>query len=206
MQYPSTRSKFPDKQALTGVRTVDDFQRLLALSPETAWDIFADTFHERLVSYAWSMTREHELANDLAQETLLRWFRVFRDSPQSLTPGQPIFPWLAKTCHRLRIDHSRRNQYSIAISTEVHSEDTLTDDYEKYLFFLEFDDCMKDLPDPNQALLNDWFQGTSIRELVVKMGIARGTIGRDILKHRKMVVDCLEGKGWTYDDTKRAFS
>lgn len=80
-----------------GTETADE--RALAPSFETLYR----EHHARLYRFCLGMTRTHAVAEDIAQEALLRAFLHWDD----LDPARSPWPWLKKVATRLVYDHSR---------------------------------------------------------------------------------------------------
>ena len=69
--------------------------------------------HRRLYRFCLGMTRSHAVAEDIAQETLLRAFLHAAD----LDPHRSPWPWLKKVATRLVYDHTRSQRTVAAVGS-----------------------------------------------------------------------------------------
>jgi RNA polymerase sigma-70 factor, ECF subfamily len=68
-----------------------------------AFDILCHRYHARLVDMLIRRTRDRGLAEDLAQETLLRAYQ----SLDTFDDGMPVWPWMRTIATNLATDHGR---------------------------------------------------------------------------------------------------
>lgn len=72
-----------------------------------------------LIRFFASMRDTRDVADDLAQDTLLRIHRA----RQTFRPGEPLLPWVYAIARHTRIDHFRRNRRRRAQEEQVDAVD-----------------------------------------------------------------------------------
>lgn len=102
---------------LSVVETADAIRLVESSEPDkTAFERLYRSFHPRLVRLLRRRTGDPALAEDLAQETLLRAYIHL----ESFDPARPQWPWLKTIATRLAIDHARCNGREILRESESH--------------------------------------------------------------------------------------
>ena len=80
-----------------------------------SFDALYREHYARLHRFVMGMTRHDPVAEDIAQETLLRAFLHWDD----LDPSRPAWPWLKKVATRLVFDHSRAQRSAVPDAGEA---------------------------------------------------------------------------------------
>src|SRR5687767_12323464 len=95
-----------------------DAVEAMAPSHDAAFDDLFRAFHPRLVRYCRFRTGDESLAEDVAQEVLLRAYHKRGD----FDPARPLWPWLKVVANNLIVDHARRRDREAKLCAAV-SED-----------------------------------------------------------------------------------
>lgn len=190
--------------APTALITAGDLRVLLSYDREAGWRQFDSEFRYRLGRYALTMTASADAAADLAQETLIRWYRAFTERGDQIPDEQPIFAWLATTCRRLHIDRQRRARE--VLTEEAHLPGATEGCPYALLFRIDQGECLRLLSASHRVLLDRCAEGWSIRELEVELEQSRGAIGRRLAAVKQAVQECLAGRGWTESDVRQRLS
>lgn len=85
---------------------------------DQAFDVLFRRHHDRLVRFCWKQTHDHELAEDLAQEAMIRCL----EKAELFDTSQPLWPWLQTVARNIVIDHHRRTKH------DPHLDPDLGDD------------------------------------------------------------------------------
>lgn len=104
-----------------------------------------------LIRFFGSMPNTRLVADDLAQETLLRIHRA----RQTYRPGEPLLPWVYSIARHTRIDQFRRNR-----RRQTHEEQVDAVDLQKFAAppqessnMPEFDALLTNLPESQREVL-----------------------------------------------------
>lgn len=76
-----------------------------------AFDILYRRYRERLVRFCREQTGDRMLAEDLAQDTMVRYLQT----AETFDISRPIWPWLRTIARNLAIDHHRRRDEHLDI-------------------------------------------------------------------------------------------
>lgn len=154
-----------------------------AAAPRTvrgpSFDALYREHHPRLYRFCLGMTRKHAVAEDIAQETLLRAF-LHRDD---LDPDRSPWPWLKKVATRLVYDHSR-SQRTVAEASAA--EGAVADGAGVYADRELVRQMLGALPDRQRAAvtlryLDDWKSA----EIAAVLGLPRPAVEQLLLRARR---------------------
>lgn len=143
---------------------------------------------ESLTPFAISLTRDHEAAKDLCQETLCRAF-VYKEKYQT---GTNIKAWLYTIMRNIFINDYRRNcRKKLVMDTVSYFEPAYTHTGSG-IFFKEIHSAIYNLPVifKNACLL--YFQGYKYQEIAEALNEPLGTIKSRIHFARKMLQKQIE--------------
>lgn len=141
---------------------------------------FFEKEYPPLYRYAFYLTGDQGLAEDICQETFIRWFSLER-------PDEIEMPraWLKKVLSRLAISNYRHQKVRNNVETR------LADDQIKYVDRgfeqLEVEDILSHLPWRDQILLKMKMAGLSYQEMAEAAGIAPGSVGTLLARAYKKV-------------------
>ncbi len=168
-------------------------------TPEPDFDGDLQQYRDRLIRFLLSLASERSLAEDIAQETILRaWGEA--------TPLDRPWPWLCRVARNLFISHLRRENRihygSSALEGEEHavSGRSVTDGLERAEYFrIALDEVLR-LPEPyRSALIGYYLDGHPLSSLARHAGISPATMGRRIRRAVEMMRRQLGGRlgpGW----------
>jgi RNA polymerase sigma factor (sigma-70 family) len=170
----------------------------MAADTDEGWSRFDAAFRRQLAAVAYARCRNRERAEDLVQETILRFYRVFADTPEQLEDDQPIFPWLACACRFAWLDQLRKRPLEAEMEPD---EERPHDRFEiRRLVVIDHAHCRREMTPQHRFLLDNHGRGFTVRELADQTGIPRGTVNRMILAAKARVAECLARHGWTEDE------
>lgn len=137
-------------------------------------DLWVDRYGDRLVKYAFVITRDYHLAQDVTQETFLRLYQFRARSPErDVVPG-----WLFTTLRRLALTALKRRHHWVGL--EGHH--TAVPDTAVWLP-AAFQDMMQHLSVADRECIwlfyyNDWTTDAIARHLGQSPGAVRGRLMR----------------------------
>lgn len=104
-----------------------------------------------LIRFFASMPDTRPVADDLAQDTLLRIHRA----RQTYRPGEPLLPWVYAIARHTRIDHFRRNRSRRAKEEQVDAADLqkFAAPPQESSNLREFDALLSNLPESQREVL-----------------------------------------------------
>jgi RNA polymerase sigma-70 factor (ECF subfamily) len=77
-----------------------------------AYDRLVKRYQRRIYFLARRMARDHDAADDIAQETFVRaWFAI-----GSFTVGRSFYTWIYRICMNLSINHLKRGKTMVPVS------------------------------------------------------------------------------------------
>ncbi len=147
------------------------------------------TSAESLTPFAISLTRDHEAAKDLCQETLCRAF-VYKEKYQT---GTNIKAWLYTIMRNIFINDYRRNaRKKLVMDTVSYFEPASTPAPGSTMYLKEIQVAIYNLPAifKNACLL--YFQGYKYQEIAETLNEPLGTIKCRIHFARKMLQKQIE--------------
>ena len=139
---------------------------------------------ESLTPFAISLTRDHESAKDLCQETLCRAF-IYKEKYRT---GTNIKAWLYTIMRNIFINDYRRNvRKKLVMETVGYCEPTYTLTHSSSIVFKEIQASIYNLPGifKNTCLL--YFQGYKYQEIAEALNEPLGTIKSRIHFARKLL-------------------
>jgi len=108
--------------ALPALANVEDTDRALVVAAREGdrrgFETIVRTYQKRVYGLALRMTRRHDVADEIAQETFVRAFTNL----DRFELGRPLMPWLARIATNLALNH--------LASAPVRRETSLPDDHE----------------------------------------------------------------------------
>ena len=162
-----------------------DRMRLHRHGRQASFDDLYRRFHPRLVRYCRFKTGDEALAEDIAQETLLRAL----DNLDRFDPRRPLWPWLKTVAGNLATDHARRrgreSRLCEAVAAEcepVMHDDSLEFVHERPLL----KQALSALPERQRTALalrylNEWTHDEAAAEL----GLSRPAFKQLLLRGRR---------------------
>ena len=171
---------------------------------EDAWAQLAEVYARMVGTVIWRATGDHDVVEDLAQETFLR---VFRGLPY-FDQRAKLSTWIYTIAHRVAIDHRRQtgrrsadaNEAALRIDDQPSSE--LNPELAATRSELDriVDDQLGRLPDKYRlplvyAAIEELDYGTIARMLKVRRGTVKTLVfrARQLLKERVDAVLALKG-------------
>jgi RNA polymerase sigma-70 factor, ECF subfamily len=140
---------------------------------ETAgFDAFFVSEYPRLVALGLALTRDRELADDVAQEALLRAYRDWSRVEQLERPGA----WVRRAALNLIADRGRRASTARYAHQRMGAGESAAQDSP---FDAEFWSTVAALPDRQRtAVALFYVLDRSVDEVAATMGVRRGTVSR----------------------------
>lgn len=139
---------------------------------------------ESLKPFAISLTRDHEKANDLCQETLYKAF-AYRDKYEQ---GTNIKAWLYTIMRNIFINDYRRNaRKKIVLDTVKYSQAVYVNSSEVNLKLREIDTAIHKLPSIFKTACLLYLQGYKYHEIAFALNEPLGTIKSRIHFAKKLL-------------------
>lgn len=139
---------------------------------------------ESLKPFAISLTRDHEEANDLCQETLYKAF-AYRDKYEQ---GTNIKAWLYTIMRNIFINDYRRNaRKKIVLDTVKYSQAVYASSSEVNLKLREIDTALHKLPSIFKTACLLYLQGYKYHEIAFALNEPLGTIKSRIHFAKKLL-------------------
>lgn len=137
--------------------------------------------------YAWSLTRNHENADDLVQDCIERALRKRR----LWIPGRPLKPWLTRIMLNLYRDRWRSDTRRTAVAMDHAGQIAdFSAGPEDRVEIREVCEALEKVPqDQRQALLAVVVAGLSYDEAASALGIPKGTLMSRISRARAKLKD-----------------
>ena len=101
-----------------------------------AFDLLVKRYQKRVYFLALRMARDHDAADDIAQETFVRAYFAIG----SFTLGRNFYTWLYRICMNLSINHIKRRKFAVPASQMSDESDPL--------------EQAASAPNPSEALLS----------------------------------------------------
>jgi len=126
-----------------------------------------------LYRYALFLCPDQYTAEELCQETFLRWFRL--EAPETVEYPRA---WLKKVLSRLTINHFERQKRRSTVEVPGDAEKIRTVvDWKRDIERLEIEDVLSRLTVRDQMLLKMKMAGLSYAEMAEVLGVAPGSVG-----------------------------
>ena len=136
------------------------------------FDAFFVGEYPHLVALGLALTRDRELADDVAQEALLRAYRDWSRVAQLERPGA----WVRRAALNLIADRGRRASTARLAQHRLGAGESVAQDS---LFDAEFWSTVAGLPDRQRtAVALFYVLDRSVDEVAATMGVRRGTVSR----------------------------
>lgn len=146
-----------------------------------------------LYNYLLRLVKDHSEAEDLAQETLLRLYRMVRNGRLHLGKGSPRVLAFA-IAHNLAVDFHRRVRN--ATPTGVSTAASPSARVERTLLREQMEKALADLPKSHRsALMLREFGGLSYAEIADTLDAAQGAVKTWIYRARRRLATLLDRDG-----------
>lgn len=167
-----------------------------------AFDVLLDRHRKGVYSYIYFIVRNHELTEDIFQETFVKAIVTLKQG--RYVENGKFRAWINRIAHNLIIDYFRQEKNEQTISNdecEVDlfnnrklSDDTIEDKLVRSQILADVKRLIEYLPDAQkEVLLMRYYEDLSFKEIAEKTGVSINTaLGRmryAILNMRKMAED-----------------
>ena len=132
--------------------------------------------HERsLLGYVERLTGDHQLAEDIVQETLLR---AWRAAPKLASRDGGLRPWLFRVARNLAIDlHRARQARPREVTIDAAAGVPGADGAERSLQVHQIVEALRALRKEHRiAIVEVYFRGRSVADAAAALGIRAGTV------------------------------
>lgn len=165
----------------------------------SAFDILLDRHKSGVYSYIYFVIRNHELAEDIFQETFMKAIITLKQG--RYTENGKFRAWINRIAHNLIIDYFRQEKNEQTISNDNNefdlfnncklSDGTIEDDLVKTQILADVKKMVNFLPDAQrEVLVLRYYEEMSFKDIAEKTGVSINTaLGRmryAILNMRKM--------------------
>lgn len=102
-----------EQQEPAGERSDDDLIRETRNGNLRSFDALVRRYQKRVYFLAIRMVKDHDSADDIAQETFIRAYRAI----DSFRMGHNVYTWLYRICMNLSINHLKRGKHVMTESS-----------------------------------------------------------------------------------------
>lgn len=149
-------------------------------------------YHRELYLYAFSLCRDHHLAQDLTSETFFKALLTLNDNIQY------IKYWLFRVCKNLFLDHVRKDKEfsntegleEILTIEETPLDKVIDSEEKRQLYSL----VLNLRPNYKEILILYYYCDFSLKEISETTGLAEGAAKTLLFRARKKLKTVLEGK------------
>ncbi|MEA1960775.1 MAG: sigma-70 family RNA polymerase sigma factor [Bacillota bacterium] len=150
---------------------------------------FFTSEYPQLYRYAVYLTRDQETAQDLCQETFIRWFGK-KDKTQVENPQA----WLKKVLSNLAMNYFRHQKVCRKIEDFSLDDEEGSTTMDQDLLRIEVEEVLAGLPWRDQMLLKMKMAGLSYAEMAEAMDVSIGSVGTMLARAMKRFKSLYEGK------------
>jgi RNA polymerase sigma-70 factor, ECF subfamily len=149
-----------------------------------------------LTSYVAAITHDHQAAEDIVQETILR---AWRRAGHLAADGRPLRPWLMRVARNLAIDRQRRATTAREQARSGELEGIAgVESFDRELDMWQLTDALRQLsPAHREVLVELYFRGRNVAESAHVLGIPPGTVKSRSYYALRALRLILEERGWT---------
>lgn len=155
---------------------------------QASLEILIHRHKSRVYSYILLIVKNHELAEDVFQETFIKVIRSLKRG--KYVENGKFVSWVLRIAHNLIIDHFRKEKLQGTVSNDSiemdifnstkFAEDTVEDHIINNQILSEVKELVKELPeDQQQVIYMRHYMGLSFREIADQTGVSINTaLGR----------------------------
>jgi len=149
-----------------------------------------------LTSYVAAITHDHQAAEDIVQETILR---AWRRAGHLAADGRPLRPWLMRVARNLAIDRQRRATTAREQARSGQLEGIAgVESFDRELDRWQLTDALAQLSRAHREVLVElYFRGRSVAESADVLGIPPGTVKSRSYYALRALRLILEERGWS---------
>jgi RNA polymerase sigma-70 factor, ECF subfamily len=149
-----------------------------------------------LTSYVAAITHDHQAAEDIVQETILR---AWRRAGRLAADGRPLRPWLMRVARNLAIDRQRRAATAREQTRPGELEGIAgVESFDRELELWQLTDALRQLSPPHREVLVElYFRGRTVTESAAVLGIPPGTVKSRSYYALRALRLVLEERGWS---------
>jgi len=163
---------------------------------DEAFEAIVRTYQRRVYGVALRMTRQHEVADDIAQETFVRAYTQLH----RFELGRPLAPWLTRIAINLAINHLggvvKRERPLPDEVAELPSSQRASDPLRNLLsaeFISALDDAVEKLPAAQKAVfVLRVHEEMRYEEIAETLGISSGTVMSRLFRARARLKEMLK--------------
>jgi RNA polymerase sigma-70 factor (ECF subfamily) len=177
---------------------------------QDAFRILADRFASPAFNLILRLVRDRGVAEELAQDALLKAFRGLR----SFDPALKLSPWMMRIAHNTAIDYLRRHRPELVSITEDPERPTahpvLVDERERTPFEHAqqadlrgaLDWALTQLrPEYRRLVVLRYQEDQSYDDIASSLSLPLGTVKSHLHRARQTMARLLEGAGWAPGDS-----
>lgn len=165
-----------------------------------AFEAFCARVEGSLFGYAFGMTRDAQEAEDIVQESLLRLYRVLRES--RLRAAGSARTLVFSIAHNLAVDHLRRRGRVVPL--EDRRPAAASEAAERALLREQVEQALAELPESQRsALMLREFGGLAYAEIASALGASLDEVKVWIYRARKRLAQLLDRDGQYVGEHKR---
>jgi len=178
-------------------KTDDELIVLAQGGDRGSFDVLVKRYQRRIYFLALRMARDHDTADDLAQETFVRAYFAIG----SFTVGRRFYTWLYRICMNLSINYLNKSKHAIPASQFDEEEDVLergaggADALDKVISKEKTAKIESEIdalsPKYKSVLLLRVYEDMSYDDIASTLGISVGTVMSRLFRARAKLLDAL---------------
>ncbi len=161
-----------------------------------SFEILVKRYQKNIYRLAFRMTKDHDSADDIAQETFVKAFT----SISSFKEEYKFYPWISRICMNLSINYLKRKRFSITESElspqKLENQKTVSDPINQMIkdeLMDRIDSSINQLPPPFKAvLILKVYEELSYEQIAKTLKISVGTVMSRLFRARERLQKSLK--------------
>jgi len=158
----------------------------------SSFERLVKTYQKRIYYLAYRMVKDHDAADDIAQETFIKAY----DSLHKFKEGYGFFPWIYRICMNLSINYLKRQKFTVSESVafpQMERKEAIGFDPLNILIDEEkrkkIENAIDRLPSPFKAVfVLKVYEDLSYEEIAKTLSISKGTVMSRLFRARERLI------------------
>jgi len=161
-----------------------------------SFEILVKRHQKNIYRLAFRMTKDHDSADDMAQETFVKAFI----SIGSFKEEYKFYPWISRICMNLCINYLKRKKFTLSESElspqKLENQNTVSDPMNEMIkdeIMDRIDSSIESLPPPFKAvLILKVYEDLSYKQIAKTLNISVGTVMSRLFRARERLQKSLK--------------
>jgi RNA polymerase sigma-70 factor (ECF subfamily) len=158
----------------------------------SSFEMLVKSYQKKIYYLAYRMTKDHDAADDIAQETFIKAYY----SLQKFKQGYGFFPWIYRICMNLAINYLKRQKFTVSESEvfpQMEKKEAVGFDPLNILVGEEkrinIENAIEKLPPPFKAVfVLKVYEDLSYEEISKTLNISKGTVMSRLFRARERLI------------------